>query len=565
MKGNHIIPRRLQCSDLACKQHRFYFCRDHQVYSCKGCVSKMHYKCQIAIIQDLIDLRTDVKEVQKLVIRFQELATENGLEVYLPNIDSVIKDYLEDLIEIERKIDEAIARDHHEQFDTLRSQIREYVSKNLQIYTLQLSAFYQLTLAYRIQNRMADEQVIKDILFLSTTRDASRYGLPRVSDEFSSAIKVEQTIDTVVKQNVKLMEKKLEKEVREIEQQCKDRLSEEFKERIQELKEQKESQDIEIEEQKLATEQVLRQAQDMLKQKQEAFAENQVLQDQKAQLERELSQKVEEIKQAKDQNKKYQEEISKMIEEIKENTSYVVESKDTIRDRIKSTHKDFDLDSTKLELNMKEEKTKKLVKAMEESKYSLGDMHKLKIDRMVNGDTSLNKFMTYSSPFSLKLFVFNHSYPGYGDKAVRIKFYLEGLKEIIPKVTKEVYLECLVVDDTDLSRIVTWASNAERLTIRCSKISTSASLDFSTPSKAKLKYLSFFNCGNRWCNMRWDESPEKFEQIIVAIKNSSLKDSLTQVNVSGCKISTSKVSELLNSHCLSHISVIDEENKPLAD
>ncbi|CAI2387900.1 unnamed protein product [Moneuplotes crassus] len=444
MKDNHFIPRRLQCSDLACKNHRVYFCRDHQVYSCKGCSSKMHYKCQLAIIQDLKDLRTDVKEVQRLILRFQEMATENGLEVYLPNIDSVIKDFQKDLIEIERKINEAIAHDHHEQFDTLRSQIRE------------------------IQNHMADEQVVKDILFLSITRDASRYDLPRASDEFSSAIKIEQTIDAVVKQNAKLMEKKLAKKAREIEQQCKNRLSEEFKERIQELQAQKEAQDIEIEEQKQATEQVLMQAQDMLKQKQEAFAENQTLQDQKAQLERELSQKIEEINQAKDQNEKYQEEISKMSEEIKENTSNVIESKETIRDRIKSTHKDFDLDSTKLELNMEEEKSKKLVKEMEENKYPLGDMHKLKIDRMVNEDTILNKFMTFSAPSSLKLFVFNRIYLSNddGDKAVRIKFYLEGLKEILPRVTKEVYLECLVVDDTDLSQIVKWASNAERLTAR---------------------------------------------------------------------------------------------------
>ncbi|CAI2358778.1 unnamed protein product [Moneuplotes crassus] len=296
-----------------------------------------------------------------------------------------------------------------------------------------------------------------------------RYDLPRASEEFSSAIKIEQTIDAVVKQNAKLMEKKLAKKAREIEQQCKNRLSEELKERIQELQAQKEAQDIEIEEQKQATEQVLMQAQDMLKQKQEAFAENQTLQDQKAQLERELSQKVEEVKQAKDQNEKYQEEISKMSKEIKENTRQIEESKETIRDRIKSTHKDFDLDSTKLELNMKEEKTQKLVKAMEENKCTLGDMHKLTINNMINEDTILDKFMTYSAPSSLKLFVFNHSYLGENDKAVRIKFYLEGLKEILPRVTKEVYLECLVVEDTDLSQIVKWASNAERLTIRWSK------------------------------------------------------------------------------------------------
>ncbi|CAI2363106.1 unnamed protein product [Moneuplotes crassus] len=541
MKNKHIIPRRLQCSDSACKNRRFYFCRDHQVYSCRGCASKMHYKCQIVIIQDLTDLRTDVKEVQKLVVRFQELATENGLEVYLPNIDSVIKDYQGDLTEIERKINEAIAHDDHQQFDILRSQIRE------------------------IQNHMADQQVIKDILFLSTTRNASRYGLPRVSDEFSSAIKVERTIETVVKHNIKLIEKKFASKAKEIEYQCKDRLSEEFKERIQTLQAQKEAQDIEIEEQKQATEQVLMQAQDMLKQKRETFTQNQALQSQMAQLERELSQKVKQIKRVKAQNKKDQEGISKMSEAMEENIIHVEESKEMVRDRIKNTYKDFNLDSTELALDMAEENSQKLVKAMGESKCALGDMHKLTIDRMVNEDTDLNEFMIYSSPSSLNLFVFNHSFLG-GGKAVRIKFYLKGLKKILQRVTEEVYLECLVINETDLSKIVKWSSNAERLTVRYSKISTSASLDFSSSGQSKLKYLSFFNCGySDWCNMRWDESPEKFEQIIVAIKNSSLKDSLTHINVRRCNISPSKVSELLSSHGLSHISAIDEINGPLDD
>ncbi|CAI2361440.1 unnamed protein product [Moneuplotes crassus] len=540
MKNSQVIPRRLQCSDLACQNHRFYFCRDHQVYSCKGCSSKMHYKCQLAIIQDLTDLRTDVKEVQRHVMRFQELATENGLEVYLPNIDSVIKDYQGDLTEIERKINEAIAHDHHEQYDTLRSQIRE------------------------IQNHMADEQVIKDILFLSTTRGASRYGLPRVSDEFSSAIKVEQTIDTVVKQNVKLMEKKLAEEAREIEQQFKDRLSEEFKERIQTLQAQKEAQDIEIEEQKQETEQILRQAQDMLKQKQEAFSKNQVLQDLKEQLERKLSQKVEEIKQVKDQNKKYQEEIFKMSEE---NTRQIEEFKEKIIDHIKSIWPDFNLESKELELNMSEDKSKNLVKAMGESKYSFGDMNRLQIDYISNEDHTLNNFLKNCSPSSLRLLSFNHNYLGSdGSNAVEIKFYEEGMQTLLANVTKEVYLEYLIVDASDLSQIVKACVNSERLTIRNSKISTSDSLDFSTPSQAKLQYLSFVNCGVQdWCSEEWGKYPARFEKIIVAIKNSSLKNSLSTINVRRCKISISKVAELLIAHDLAHVSVVSEVDSPLME
>ncbi|CAI2363269.1 unnamed protein product [Moneuplotes crassus] len=560
MKNNHFIPRRLQCSDLACKQHRFYFCRDHQVYSCKGCASKMHYKCQIAIIQDLTDLRTDINEVQKHVLRFQELATENGLEVYLPNINSVIKDYQEDLTEIECKINEAIAHDHHERYDTL-----------------QLSVFYQLTLAYRIQNRMANEQVIKDILFLSTTRDASRYGLPKVSDEFSSAIKVERTIEAVVKQNIKLMERKLEKEAKKIEQKCKDRLKEEYKDQVQTLQAQNEAKDTELEEQKQATERVLQDTEDIKQQKEEALDQNQTLLEDKTKLEedkenlkRELTKKVDEIKQAQQQNEKSQQRVSKLNEELKENMVELEEAKKKIEEQVKDCQNIFNFESQELRFDMSSECDHQIIKAMNTFKRSLGDMKRLIIDWIKNENESLKTFLTHSAPSSLQSFVFNSNYnidlDGNPESPVRIKFYLESLKEVLSKVTEEVYLEALEIDDTDLSQIFKSASSSERLIIRFSKISTSDSLDFSSPSQSKLKYLSFFNCAcTSWCCMNWDEHPDRFEKIIVAIKNSSLKDSLLQINVEGCNIEIDQVNELLAAHGLSNIEVVEEENEPLED
>ncbi|CAI2362697.1 unnamed protein product [Moneuplotes crassus] len=552
MKNKHIIPRRLQCSDLACKKHRFYFCRDHQVYSCRGCASKMHYKCQIVIIQYLTDLRTDVKEVQKHVVRFQELATENGLEVYLPNIDSVIKHFQEDLAGIEKKINEAIAHDHHEQFDTLRSQIRE------------------------IQNRMADEQVIKDILFLSTTRDASRYGLPRVSDEFSSAIKVEHKIDTVVKQNVKLIQKKLEKEAKQFEDQCNERLKEEFKDQVQTLQAQNQAKDTELEEQKQATERALQDTEDIKQQKEEALDQNQTLLEDKTKLEedkenlkRELTKKVEEIKQAQQQNERSQQRVSKLNEELKENMVELEEAKKKIEEQVKDCQNIFSFESEELKFDMDSDNDKQIVKAMGALKCSPGPKKRFDIGYIKNGDESLNTFMAHSAPSSLQSFVFNRDYCAdeYGDpeSPVRIKFYLEGLKGVLPKVTEEVFVEALEVDDTDLSQIVKLSSSAERLTIYWSKISTYNCFDFSTPTQAKLKYLSFFNCGLDWCNTEWNEHPDRFEKIIVAVKNSSLKDSLEQINVEGCHIGVDKVDELLATHGLSHIEVIEEENEPVED
>jgi len=143
---------------------------------------------------------------------------------------------------------------------------------------------------------------------------------------------------------------------------------------------------------------------------------------------------------------------------------------------------------------------------------------------------------------------------------------MKGLKSLLPHVTKEVYFNYLVVSGEDLSQIVKASSNLERLSFVVSKILTSDSLDFSSTSQSKLEYLSFNACAyHNWCNMEWDKYPDRFEKIVVAIKNSSLKDSLKTLNVRKCKISSSKVGEQLAAHGLSHINLGEEDNDPLSE
>ena len=65
--------------------------------------------------------------------------------------------------------------------------------------------------------------------------------------------------------------------------------------------------------------------------------------------------------------------------------------------------------------------------------------------------------------------------------------------------------------------------------------------------------------------MEWDKYPDRFENIIIAIKNSTLKDSLQTIDIIKCKITKDKVSELLIKHGLTNVSVIEECNEPLVD
>ncbi|CAI2361433.1 unnamed protein product [Moneuplotes crassus] len=550
MEAVNAARKKFQCSDPACKKDRVYFCKGHQMKSCRSCASKMHFRCQLDIIHDLTDLNIEVIETKRFVKRLFELIAENCLRAYSPNIDGELKDFQDSLVETEKKIREAIVHDHFEQFNTLQSQIKQ------------------------VQIQMDDSKVVKDILYLSTFRDVSLYSLPKIGNVLSSATKVKEKIDTVVKENLKLMKKKLRSESRQFEQQCKARLTEEFKNEIQSLKDLNDAKDTELEEQKEATEQARQDTEDTKKQRDEAFAENATLKDQnkdliniKTQLEEDLKAKLEEINESKLQHDKDQEEISKLVEEVKESQGQIEETKEIIKNQLTYIFTNFDPNSKDLNLNMKKEESQKLAKAMVDSKYPLHNMNRLKIDCIYNQEAIVDPFMANSVASPLKLFGLNLSHGASGgSNTPKVSELMKGLKSLLPNVTKEVFLNYLIVSEDDLSQIVKASLNAERLTIRASKILTSDSLDFSTAAQSKLEYLSFNCSGNAsWRNMEWDKYPDRFEKIVVAIKNSSLKDSLKTLNIYKCNISASKVGEQLTDHGLSHINVVEEDNYPLEE
>ncbi|CAI2361657.1 unnamed protein product [Moneuplotes crassus] len=544
----NVIPQKLQCSDPACKKHRMYLCRSHQMQTCKSCANKMHFKCQLDIIQDLTDLKIDVIEVKRFVKRLFELIAENGLRRYSPHIDSELKDFRDSLVEIENKIKDAITHDHFEQFDTLQSEIKQ------------------------VQTQMDDSKVVKDILYLSTFRDVSMYSLPKIGGDLSSATKVKEKIDAVVKENVELMEKKFSSKSRQFEQQCKARLNEEFKDEIQNLKDLNDAKDTELEEQKEATEQALHDIEDTKKEKDDALAENASLKDEnkdlkdfKAQLEEDLKAKLEKIEESKLQNNKDQEEISKLCEEIKEGQSLLEATKETHQNQLTYIFKNFNPNFKDLILKMRQEDAQKLVKAMGDSKYVLKKMNKLRINSIYGQEGIVDSFMENSVVSSVRLFALNlNKVGGAGSNTIQASTVMKGLKNLLPKVTKEVYLRYLVIREDDLSQIVKGSCNAQRLTVSCSKILTSDSLDFTSATQSKLKYLSFNSCAyHDWCDMEWDKYPDRFEKIVIAIKNSSLKDSLKVLNIHNCKISLPKMEEQLETHGLSHIKVVEEDNRPM--
>ncbi|CAI2387139.1 unnamed protein product [Moneuplotes crassus] len=248
------------------------------------------------------------------------------------------------------------------------------------------------------------------------------------------------------------------------------------------------------------------------------------------------------------ENLKYNEEIEMMKTTIMKLTGY--DSSDSV-----------------LTLDMTQQKSKEIITNMNMLTYHLEPKSRLRISKVKNGDQSLNKFITNSHPSSLKLFSFNHPSAGSGEgQAIKAKFYIQGLCRLLRRVTQEVYLHSLILNSEELSSVVRASASAQRLVIRSSKISTSSALDFSTEEQSRIQYLSFQDSGSAiWQNMEWATYPERFEPIIVAIKNSSIKDSLETINIHGCGISVNQTTELLFKHELAHIRVVQCCSNPPLD
>ena len=191
----------------------------------------------------------------------------------------------------------------------------------------------------------------------------------------------------------------------------------------------------------------------------------------------------------------------------------------------------------------------------------LPNMKKFVISKISNSDSDLASFLSNSVPYKLDLFWMNRSFIS-NIIPTKIDFYTESLWEAIKGVSKEIYISNLIVGEKDLEEIVKSSWNWERLVIRYSDIHCSSALDFSTDSDYKTKSLSFYNWGlNENRKSSWMTDSSLFENIVVGIGKSGLKDSLQTVDIQGCKLDKSKVQEMFTKHGMTNVSVVDNGGK----
>ena len=206
---------------------------------------------------------------------------------------------------------------------------------------------------------------------------------------------------------------------------------------------------------------------------------------------------------------------------------------------------------------MSDSTQKKFLKEIESAKLRLPDIVRIRIDKIADGDTDLNSFLSNWTLDRLQLFWLNFN--RIGDIGVKADFYIEALCKTLKAVTNEVYISCFELTACNLEQIVKASANSERLIIYYCDVSCSVALDFSTSQKYKTKFLSFTNCGNSNRKSDFKSNLSAFENIVEAISRSGLKDSLQTMDIRFWELDKVGVQGLFTKHGMKDVSVVDDK------
>ena len=214
---------------------------------------------------------------------------------------------------------------------------------------------------------------------------------------------------------------------------------------------------------------------------------------------------------------------------------------------------------------MNDAKQKSLLTDLVSSKLRLPNIRKIKIDHISDGNKELNSFFQNWVPSKIDLLSVNNWRNT--DTGIKMDFYIDSISKTIKSVSKEIYLGCFEIKESELEQIIKSASNWERLILHYSDIHCSKKLDFSVSAKCKIKFLSFTFCGHTGSSYRktdWKSTPSCFKNIVEAISKSGLRDNLEQVDIYNNEtLKKDEVQVMFNELGMSHISVVQKCHSPM--
>ena len=137
-----------------------------------------------------------------------------------------------------------------------------------------------------------------------------------------------------------------------------------------------------------------------------------------------------------------------------------------------------------------------------------------------------------------------------------MRHYLDAILPHIHKVSKEIYFRLFKINNKDLSNIIKVSANCDRLILRGATIVNCGNIDFGKDLAYKIRFISFENTGRQEYS-NWKKNKIQYNQIIDAIKNSGLFNSLNSLCLyeSGVDISEANLP--------SRIKIINQLHDPI--
>lgn len=185
----------------------------------------------------------------------------------------------------------------------------------------------------------------------------------------------------------------------------------------------------------------------------------------------------------------------------------------------------FDSSST-LKLNMNEEKSREFMERLYNCKIRLPPMTKIEIMHPTSFDRVLRDFLQYCFPMKCEIFTFNMQYSG----QPKMNDFRKALADCLPRVSREIFFYYITAEQREFEEILSSSCQCERLIIYWSTVYSSSRLRLKIPSKTNLEYFSLQYTGLSGYS-EWQNNPNKLENIIRALNDTALSDSMRTLNV----------------------------------
>jgi hypothetical protein len=467
-----------------------YYCRKDNLILCSKCKSALHQKCNPELLCKVEHLQDDLEVTEKTIKNIMDYVKMTQIEDVIQNFRPQMLLFSSELCILKDTIEKSIEADIFTEYSALQSQLNKLLNK-----ITDNEVFYEY----------AKDKAMRP---LSGANYSFEVDYSEKSEKFFKAL---SSASDAIKERY---DEKKKEEIKVFHVECREQLKQEFKHQLEQMA------------QKITdTEEDVKQEKELKKQVEDQLesinAERIHL---KTEFEN-LMNLYNEEKKTKTQEKEERKEI---------NQELVQEAYFSATNEYQVFDKNFYLN-----LDCNKKNVYNFMNKVRYSKEVLPDIKRIEIKNCRHEDLNLKEFLSTCFPHHLELLYFYFN-------SENLDFYKEVLQQILPKITREVYLCGCTFSKECFEIIVKASSKCQRLVFNQCVLYSDDELDFEGPEYNIYFFgLSFINNPSHRITK---DADIKFENIVKAIKQSGLKDSLEQIDISLCGIGKENAQEVLNSY-----------------